>query len=265
MLRPYQGDGGESMTIASDILASLPDGRLVDVRLGLHWTAVVADVGGELRCGLASTQTEARPHGAPPEIPSPGRLEQATARELAQWIQSEVALQRSVGAAAVNALLPPPPPPFHMLNGEEVIARVGAGKSVAVIGHFPFVDRLRARVARLWVLERHPQPGDEPEEAAGLFLPQADVVALTGATFVNGTIDALLGMCRPEARVIVLGPSTPLSPILYDRGVDILAGAIVEKIDPVVRGVSQGAGFRQLHNLGVRLITVTRPGVELPA
>ncbi len=252
------------MTIASEILSSLPEGRLVDVRLGLHWTAVVAEVAGERRCGLASTETEPRPHGAPPEIPSPGRLEQATARELAGWIQSEVPLRRSVGAAAVNALLPPMPPPWHDDNAEEVIGRLGQGRTVALVGHFPFVERLRPRLGQLWVLERRPQPGDEPEDAAPRLLPQAEVVALTGATFVNGTIDALLRLCRPEARVIVLGPSTPLSPSLFEHGVDALSGAVVEQIDSVVRGVSQGAGFRQLHTLGVRLITVTRPGVELP-
>jgi uncharacterized protein (DUF4213/DUF364 family) len=253
------------VTIASEILSSLPEGRLVEVRLGLHWTAVVAEVAGELRCGLASTQSEARPHGSEPEIPAPGELERMSAGDLAAWVESEFPLRRSLGAAAVNALLPRPALPWHSLNGEEVIARLGAGKSVAVVGHFPFVDRLRERVGRLWVLERRPGPRDEPEEAAATLLPQADVVALTGATFVNGTLEALLALCRPGGRVLVLGPSTPLSPVLYAHGVDVLSGAIVEAPEPVVRAVSQGAGFHQIHALGVRLITVARQGVVIPA
>jgi uncharacterized protein (DUF4213/DUF364 family) len=250
--------------IASEIVSNLPNGRLLEVRLGLHWTAVVAEVDGERRCGLASTETEERPHGAPPDIPSPGALEKMAARELAGWIESRSALQRSVGAAAINALLPRLPPPWHELNAEEVIGRLGRGRRVAVVGHFPFVDRLRPQLGELWVLERRPQPGDEPEKAAPRILPQADLVAITGATFVNGTIDALLEMIRPGAQVILMGPSTPLSPVLFDRRVDMLSGAVVEQIDPVVRGVSQGAGFRQLHTLGVRLITIIRPGMDLP-
>jgi uncharacterized protein (DUF4213/DUF364 family) len=252
------------VTIASEILSSLPQGRLVEVRLGLHWTAVVAEVAGELRCGLASTLSEALPHGSGPEIPAPGELERMSAGDMAAWVGSEFPLRRSLGAAAVNALLPRPALPWHSLNGEEVIARLGTGKSVAVVGHFPFVDRLRERVGRLWVLERRPGPGDEPEEAAARVLPQADVVALTGATFVNGTLEALLGLCRPGGRVILLGPSTPLSPVLYGHGIDVLSGAIVEATEPVVRAVSQGAGFHQIHALGVRLITIARPGVLIP-
>jgi len=252
------------VTIASEILSSLAEGRLVEVRLGLHWTAVVAEVASEIRCGLASTQSEARPHGSEPEIPAPGELERMSARDMAAWVQSEFPLRRSLGTAAVNALLPRPPLPWHSLNGEEVIARLGEGKSVAVVGHFPFVDRLRESVGRLWVLERRPGPGDEPEEAAAQLLPQADVVALTGATFVNGTLEALLGLCRPGGRVILLGPSTPLSPVLYEHGVDVLSGAIVEAPEPVVRAVSQGAGFHQIHALGVRLVTLMRKGVRIP-
>jgi hypothetical protein len=63
----------------------------------------------------------------------------------------------------------------------------------------------------------------------------------------------------------MLGPSTPLSPVLYGHGVDVLSGAIVEAPEPVVRAVSQGAGFHQIHALGVRLITVARQGVVIPA
>jgi hypothetical protein len=40
---------------------------------------------------------------------------------------------------------------------------------------------------------------------------------------------------------------------------------VVEEIDAVLHGVSQGASFRQLHRLGVRLVTiVTTQGLEIP-
>lgn len=252
------------MTIAAEILTTLPRGTLVEVRVGVHWTAVVVEADGQLRCGLASTLADDGPHGGEPAIPAPGSLEQMPAEDLAAWIGSPIAPRRSLGAAAVNALLRAPPPPWQELNASEVIARFGEGRSVALVGHFPFVDELRARVGRLWVLERRPHPGDEPEDAAPRLLPQAEVVAITGATFVNGTLDGLLHLCRPGARVVVLGPSTPLSPVLFEHGVDVLSGAIVERREVVVRAASQGAGFRQMHKLGVRLVALTRPGVAIP-
>ena len=110
--------------------------------------------------------------------------------------------------------------------------------------------------------------GDLPASAAAEFIPQADIVALTSMTLLNHTFDGLLALRRPDAQVMLLGPSTPLTPLLFDRGVDLLSGAIVEDIDAVLRGVSQGAGFRQLHRLGVRLVTLTRPrenqGLKIP-
>jgi len=42
------------MTLIDALLEDLPDCRIIDVRLGLHWTAVVAEAGGERRCGLSA-------------------------------------------------------------------------------------------------------------------------------------------------------------------------------------------------------------------
>jgi uncharacterized protein (DUF4213/DUF364 family) len=57
--------------------------------------------------------------------------------------------------------------------------------------------------------------------------------------------------------VLVLGPSAPLSPILANYGVTTLSGSIVEAIEPVLKAVEQGAHFRQVHQTGVKLVTMT--------
>ncbi|HET7011039.1 MAG TPA: DUF364 domain-containing protein [Anaerolineales bacterium] len=250
------------MTIASEILSTLPDGEILQACIGTHWTAVVARVGGEQRCGLASTNEQVQNHSHEAIIPEAGRLEELPARKVAGWVESDVPLRRSLGAAAVNALLPRPPQPWRGLHAVDAIARLGAGKSVALVGHFAFAPKLREQVGRLWILERNPQPGDEPEEAASDLLPQADVIAITGASFVNGSLESLLHHCRPESRVVLLGPSTPFSEVLFRHGVHVLSGAVVESPDPILRAVSQSANFHQLRAFGVRLVTVTAPGIE---
>ena len=65
-----------------------------------------------------------------------------------------------------------------------------------------------------------------------------------------------MALRRPEALVLVLGPSTPLSPALFDYGVHLLSGAVVQDVEAVLRAVSQGANFRQVRRLGVRLVTM---------
>lgn len=186
-----------------------------------------------------------------------GRLSERSGRDLAELLRSDSLLERAIGMAALNALLPlPDQAACGELNAEEVIAQRGAGKAVALIGHFPFVPRLRERVGRLSVLELRPHGDDLPASAAPEVIPQADVLAITGTTLINGTFAGLMALRRPDALVLVLGPTTPLSPILFDYGIHLVSGAVVENIPAVLRAVSQGANFRQVHQAGVRLVTL---------
>lgn len=246
------------MSIIEDLLVSTPTAGsgVVDVRIGVSWTAVVVEVAGVRRCGLAATQPSANFSGQ--RVNDAGRLTALSSRALCELVRSDSPTEVAVGMAAINALLPRNPTTWVDINAADVLAERGRDTPVALIGHFPFVDWLRERVATLWVLELDPQPGDLPASAAPEILPQAGVVAITSMTLLNRTFDGLLALRRPDAQVMLLGPSTPLAPLLFQRGVDLLSGAIVEDIDAVLRGVSQGAGFRQLHRMGVRLVTLTR-------
>jgi uncharacterized protein (DUF4213/DUF364 family) len=52
---------------------------------------------------------------------------------------------------------------------------------------------------------------------------------------------------------MLLGPSTPLSPVLFDHGVDIMSGARIADEEAVLLTVGQGASFRQVE--GVKRLT----------
>lgn len=249
-------------TFLDQILDTLQEGQIVDVLIGHHWTAVVAQVAGQRRCGLASTAGGDHHHHGEPDVPAAGRLHELPAQELAALAYSEQTTLASVGLATINALLPPQPEHWVTLNAEEVIATRGAGKKVALIGHFPFVTRLHRRVGELSVLEQHPHPGDLPASAAPAVLAEVDVVALTSMTIHNHTLPALLHLCLPQALVILLGPSTPLSPVLFEYGVDILCGSVVTDIEPVLRVAGQGGNFRQIHRAGVRTVTMVRSSMK---
>ncbi len=242
-----------------ELLGVLEPGRTLDVKLGLHWTMVTVQVGDDVRSGLATTMPSVGHHHRDrPDVQQPGHLEAMDARVLAGLIASPSPVERSIGLAAINALLPRKSRAWVDLNAEEVIADAGAGKGVAMVGHFPFAERLRLRVGRLWVLELDPRGDDLPASRAPEIIPQADVLAITSVTLLNHTLADLLALRRPRALTLLMGPSTPMSPILYDWGVDILSGSVVTDAEAVRVRLCQGAGFRQLHKAGVRLVTMRR-------
>jgi hypothetical protein len=53
----------------------------------------------------------------------------------------------------------------------------------------------------------------------------------------------------------MLGASTPMLELLFDYGLDVLAGSKVIVPDEVLNAVRQGATFRQIK--GIKLLTMT--------
>lgn len=157
----------------------------------------------------------------------------------------------SLALAAVNALLPVPKATAS-LKGQDLLLEHGAGKDAVVIGHFPFVGKIANEFKSFRVLELHPRPGDLPAEAAQDVLPGAGVVAVTGTTLLNGTLAGILALC-PDAFVLLLGPSTPFAPSLFEAGVDAIAGNAIADPGAVIAGVSAGLPYRKLD--GVESLT----------
>ena len=246
------------MNLYKDLMSTLPDGDISQVLIGLRWTAVVSKVYGNLQCGLASTLAANHDHHSAPDVPSAGQLEISNGITLAACAESDSSVMRSVGVAAINSLLLSQNQPLVDQNAEEVIAAYGNGKRVVLVGSFPFIPRLESRVGNLTVLEITPSPGELPKNLAKDVIPTADVVAITGMTLINHTLESLLDLCSSQALVILLGPSAPLSPVMFDYGVDLICGSVVTDLEQVIRAIRQGANFRQVHRAGVRLVSMAR-------
>lgn len=247
-----------TQTLFTRLLSTLPEGKITRVHIGLYWTAVIAEVDGETRCGLAATVGDDSHHyTTEPSISRAGHLTELSSRELAGLVHSPVLPEVSIGLATINALLPRHPEMWVDLHSKEVLARLGAHKTVVMVGHFPYVPELRSKVGKLLVLEQNPQEGDLPASAAPEIIPQADVLAITAMTLLNRTFDSLVALRRAGVPTMIVGPTTPLSPILFEMGATILSGAIVENPDSVLRGLCQGANFHQLRQMGVRLVSMT--------
>lgn len=251
------------MEIIKRLIAVANKGKVKQVIIGIHWSIVSFDIGGRICCGLASTISGGHSHKNEPDVPLAGKLVQLKSEQLINLSLSENPTLCSVGVAALNALLPSSPHLWHEANAEEMLARYGKGKNVVMVGRFPFADRLKSRVGELVVLEENPEPGDLPPNSAKDKLPNAELIAITGMAMINHTLEGLLELCNPEATVMLIGPSTPLSPILFDYGIDILSGAVVEKPESVMRVVAEGGNFKQVHQAGIRLVNIYTPGIAI--
>jgi len=240
------------MNIIDSLIATLPEENVPvrSVLVGAHWTVVCSR-----HCGMASTLIDNHSHGHS-QVKDAGRLHTKTARELAEYARSDNPLEASIGVAAINSLLEVDESSAVEINAFDVLTRHGHGRNVALVGHFPFIPKLRPAVGQLWVLEQHPAEGDYPAEAAADLIPQADVVAITSTALINQTLSGLLALCRPDALVMALGPSTPLSPVMFNHGINILSGSRVVDESAVQRTVAQAASFQQVE--GVRLLTLQR-------
>jgi len=239
------------MKILDDLLMSLRGNEVPvkAVHTCVFWTAVVSK-----HCGLSSTfRDEGIPHDR--GVREVGRLTQKTALELAEYAKSDSLLEASIGMATINSLIDIEESSCVEKNAFEIILEKAEGKNVAIVGHFPWIMKLRERIKNLWVLEQKVRAGDLPASEADRILPQCEVVGITGTAFINHTLEGLLALCR-KAFVVLIGPTSPLSPVLFDHGINAICGSKVIDTDQVIRSISEGATFKEIK--GIKLLTLTR-------
>lgn len=203
------------------------------------------------RLGMSMTLSDDRVFEYKVHLPvsNMGEVETLGLQKVLTWTDSLQGIERSFAIAAINSALPLDGKKYYNGNALELAARLGVGKRVAVIGHFPHTERIREVAAAFHIIEKRPQEGDLHAGEAINIIPQADVVAMTGVTCLNDTIEGLLALKKPGAKIIVVGPSVPMSSALFDFGVDVIGGAWVEDEDEVYAKVSQGGAPRHLNGL----------------
>lgn len=243
------------MQILDDLISVLNfNAPVKDIRQGVFHTGVLTRY-----CGLAATLPRDALRQEPPMVKEPGSLLYKTPLELARLSYSPRILEAAIGMATINSLLEVDENACIELNAAELIMEKGKGKRVAVVGHFPFIPKIKKSARELWVIEKNPDEGDFGEAEADKLIPRADVVAITGTALTNHTMQYLLGFCNPGAFVIALGDTAPLSTILFDYGLDAISGTRVNDADLALRCVSQGANFRQIR--GVKRLTLMKQKV----
>ena len=209
------------------LIEGIPDDILVeDYCIGCNWTLVKANDNYGL--ALSVKQRAGVAHNDVKVIGEP-------LKKVAELVKSWYFLEASIGLAAINAWYNAPKRIGEMgllekdADGSDkgdafkVFGEAVTGKNVAVIGHFPYIEKRLKPICNLSILEREPQKGDYPDSACEFLLPDQDYVFITGMTLTNKTLPRLLELCS-NAKVCLVGPSAPLSDILSDYGVYCVSG-----------------------------------------
>jgi uncharacterized protein (DUF4213/DUF364 family) len=239
------------LKVLDDLFLSLKgnDFPVQSIHTCVFWTAVITK-----HCGLSSTFRDEGPSHER-GVRDVGNLTRKTALELAEYTKSGSLLEASIGMATINSLIDIDESKCIEKNAFEIILEKGQGKNVAIVGHFPWIPKLKGKTKNLWVLEQRIREGDLPAKEADRILPQCDVVGITGTSFINHTLEGLLNLCK-GVYVLLIGPTSPLSPILFDYGINAICGSKIIDPDKLIRSISEGATFKEV--IGVRLLTLTK-------
>ena len=253
----------ETIACVTDILGRELDNIAVErAVIGLFFTGVKLTAGpnGEQTAGTCATPRDAIPGDVccPVSARAAG-FQTLAGRPAAELIEGALAgsgLSRAVGIATLNALAElcwrrRPNPGVALLAGADAFdaSEIREGERVVIVGAFiPFLKELKRRHQPYLVLEQNPatlkpeeMPFYRPADLAPEIVPMADVLLITGATLLNDTLEDLLALARPEARVTVLGPTVGMLPDAFlARGADILGSVRITRPDAFLDLLAEG-------------------------
>lgn len=228
--------------IYDDLINEIPENLTVlECMIGVSWTLVKSERG----IGVAKTLKGGKKGTGLKDVTG------MPLKELARCAKSWNMLEASVGQAAINSAFNTPSE-IMKVNGEAIkqlddpeknnvfklLEPELINKKVTIIGHFPGIEQLQT-ICKLSILEREPQGDDFPDSACEYILPEQDFVFITGTAFTNKTMPRLLELSS-KAKIILVGPSVPISKVLFNYGVHLIGGFIATEEEIIWKAVQEG-------------------------
>jgi uncharacterized protein (DUF4213/DUF364 family) len=252
--------------------------RIERATVGLFFTGVKLNTGAAGACAtpLRSIPEAVCCPSSAMAMPFPGKLRGRPVRDLLKETEAASGIRRAIGVATLNALADMC---WEQRPSRDVALQVGVdaydaadiqpGQHVVVVGAFvPFLKSLKRARQHFTVLEQDAATlkADElayfrPADQADQVVPSADVLLITGTTLVNDTLGHLLSLCRPTARVVVVGPTVGLLPDAFlRRGVDVLGGIRITAPDEFLDVLAEGgSGYHFFGRSAEKVVLVRQP------
>ena len=238
---------GQKIKESSLLLAG--DTTVIDVRIGLGYTAVLLDNG---QVGVAYTFHRDSVGGCSVFKglrPLAGRK----AAKLLHMLDSVDKIESAVALATSNALSNTLKQDFVEGDTLEHL-KFHPDDNVGMVGYFgPLIPALQKRTSSLKIFEQNDRQKGEllPEEEICKQLPHCQVALITATSILNHTIEAILDAAQSCREVVLLGASTPLIPKVFKgTPITVLSGVVVTRPEKIIRIVSEGGGMRFFkHNI----------------
>lgn len=245
------------------------------VVMGLFFTGVKLSDGTG---GLCFTPIKAIPEAvccpsSAKVMPTSGKL---TGRKVTDYLDelfSGNPLKRTMGIAVLNALSmscweQQPPTGYTVKTRVDAIDEVVFPEEgyVAVVGALvPALKKLKQRGKPFGILELDPStlkpnelPFHVPVERMPEVIPQADMLIITGTTLINDTLEDLLSRKKPEAPVVLVGPTASMLPeAFFRRGITIVGGVMVTEPDRVLDVIAEGGSGYHFFEKGAERLTIS--------
>ena len=275
---------GDTIRILKERLGERMDEVTVErAVVGIFFTGVKLNTG---HGGICATPIKAIPEAvccpsSATAMPHSGRLRE---RKISAYVTDALGdrpMRKALGIAVVSALSALandvcPQSGYTVTRGVDAIELLKMPESgnVVVVGALvPYVRALKQARQPFRVLEMDPRtlkpdelPFYAPVEETDQVVPWADTLVITGTTLINGTLEHLLDLARPEATVVVLGPTVSILPdALFARGVEIVGGDVVTDPDRLLDVLAEGGSGYHFFGKGAdRIVTQRSPASSFP-
>lgn len=230
----------------------LTERTIKDAVIGISLIAVELDNGD---IGVSYVLRESLPAGCS-SFPYAQELVGSNALEVIHWVlNGKDDLQGGIGIAVLTAGASAQDLTNDKKTGTPFGIEVKLSDRVGMIGNIAPVARiLKEKVSEIIIFdmgeeERSNNSDIYPMDQQLKLLPTCDIVILSGTTMINGTIDALLKVCKNARDIVMVGPSTPMFPEAFkDSGLTVLAGSCWNKIykEEIFKSISLACGIRTI-------------------
>lgn len=238
------------MDLYEDLIISIKEKfnqKINNLCVGVRWIAVLTE-----KVGLSMTYDNNKHQSG---IEDAGNFQGKNVEEVLNYLKTFDTLKIGIGLATLNSLIEIPKN-FESINIFDYLFEKGKDKRIVFIGHFEDIKKLEGIAKEIIIIERKPREDDYLDTFQEYLIPKGDIVAITGSTFVNKSIKRILELSKGKF-VIVFGPSTPLSTVLFDYGVDMIGGIIPKDDIKLFNIISQGGSIQNFKNY-VDFVTIKR-------